>query len=45
MKKKQVVSFDEMLDQIIEIKKTENSALKKIYKSLKKTHAMKSGKG
>jgi len=34
--KKKEFSIDDKLDQIIDMKKSENSALKKIYNSLKK---------
>lgn len=39
--KKKEFSIDDWLDQIIDMKKHENSALKKIYNSLKKGYSKK----
>jgi len=43
-KVKKEVTIDDHLDQIIETKKSENSALKKIYESLKNSKEKKNNK-
>ena len=43
-KKKEEISLSEELDNFIERKKTENSALKKIYESLRKSGQTKNDK-
>lgn len=49
MKEKEIekdkeISIDDRLDQIIDLKKSENSALRKIYESLRKTKEKNSNK-